>query len=792
MKTQKQNIMQQKNKKEIAKKQIRSKKIEALSIILNLTLAIIAFSVLISFESKSVSGEDIQTTDFSWGGLTGTDTKIDTPKPTTPTPPAVTTAAPAAVSKIVASKGTEIYTVTSENGILLKGVGESGADITLAKGATMTKNLDTGKIFTTVGDKQIEVSQTALDSAVKGETISKGAVVAPEKGTTYLSQLMQVAKGTWQDALASGLQYAAMGYGIGMLVGGLFGMSDKNTKALSFALAGGMGLWKSLATYNFGSQGAWLGTYAPVIGIAVGAGIFLAMYKKEKTRIVEFNCLSYEPPVGGQDCEKCNEYDKDGVSTCSEYRCRSLGQACQLLNSGTKQESCTWVNPRDVTSPKLSVKQATRGHKIIPDTNVRPGATGVIIQNENSEDKCIQAFTPLEFNVVTDEQAQCKIDYNLTTSFDAMSYYIAGSNLYSYNHTEKMSLPGPDALNKVDPEIKNDGTYTLYVRCRDANGNYNVDAFSVRFCVEPGPDVTSPVIVGTSVETGSPIQYNTTNLSLEVYVNEPSECKWTRDTDKDYNNMENNMSCNSNVWEMNANMVYTCKTTLNGISDRQENKYYFRCKDKPQENESNRYTMQMGYEYIVMGTQPLNILMASPNGTTIQGSTDSVKVLLEIKTDNGYNNGESICAYSQTGIEKDYIDFLENTQTAHLQTLYLTSGSYTYYLKCYDLGGNSAYEIIKFNISTDRAAPIVARAYKEANQLKIIVNENSSCSYSNIDCNFEIGDGIAMSGINETDHAAAWESDKSYYIRCVDKYNNQVEPNKCSIIVKPFNMFRKE
>jgi len=70
---------------------------------------------------------------------------------------------------------------------------------------------------------------------------------------------------------------------------------------------------------------------------------------------------------------------------------------------------------------------------------------------------------------------------------------------------------------------KNNGKYTLYIRCQDANGNFNQDAYSVSFCVEKGPDTTPPLIVDFNIPSESPVQYNQSELDIEVYVNEPAE-----------------------------------------------------------------------------------------------------------------------------------------------------------------------------------------------------------------------------------------------------------------------------
>ena len=138
-----------------------------------------------------------------------------------------------------------------------------------------------------------------------------------------------------------------------------------------------------------------------VFGIGVGLLIFALTYKQTSTDIVEFNCLSYQPPVGGDNCELCNDFEE-----CSEYTCKSLGQACDLVNKGSKQEKCIWMNPHDVISPIIRLV-VDNGYSTFPYTSVRPPATGVEIKVFGGE--CIQAFTPLEFTIVSDEPAQCKI-----------------------------------------------------------------------------------------------------------------------------------------------------------------------------------------------------------------------------------------------------------------------------------------------------------------------------------------------------------------------------------------------
>ena len=662
-----------------------------------------------------------------------------------------------------------------------------------------------------------KVDPSTLDSSLYVKTdLGKGLKIPPvtgakPTGTTKLSKLLDTGIGTSADAIVSGAQYAAIAYLIVKMGSGMFGASKATGDALSAAAAVGFGTYKLLSTAalakpgvagvantnwiatTFGKEGAigkLFGKYNPITrpglwGVGLAVVVFVLMYKKTDTEIVEFDCEPWQPPIGGNDCQLCNEVENG----CSEYRCKSLGQACELLNSGTEEEKCTWVNPHDVNSPKIRMIEVSEGYIYKPDTNVRPPATGVYISQENGND--VEAFFPLEFTIETDEPSQCKIDYNLTVGFEEMSYYFGGDSLFDYNHTEEMSLPGPDAINAIAPELKNDGTYTLYVRCQDANGNFNQDAYSVRFKVESGPDTTAPRILDLEIPSNMPISYNETELGLEVYVNEPAECKWSRE-DRSFENMENSMSCATNMWEMNNRNVYTCTVTLTGIESRKNNDYYFRCKDQPGALEGDRNVNTQSYLYTIIGTQPLNILEVAPN-ETIRGSTDTIPVFLEIKTDNGYLDGQAFCYYyndkdnSAPANDEDYIMFAETDSDMHKQRQDLNTSSYIYYYKCVDLGGNAAYDLTTFNVEVDRQGPNVVRVYREGD-LKIITNEDSICTYSTTDCNFNIGDGISMPYDNEEVHTADWKVNQKYYIRCKDEYDNQPNPNTCSIVVNPYSV----
>ncbi|MCF7910324.1 hypothetical protein K9L16_01475 [Candidatus Pacearchaeota archaeon] len=618
---------------------------------------------------------------------------------------------------------------------------------------------------------------------------------------------------TWGFSAAgiiNGAVYAGVIYGFVRLFGGLV-LDDATTNALSAAAAGGYFAYSGVSSL-IGEGGVlsdtfsgWAGTggevwgmgaqgWSTAIGAAVAVVIFVSMYKDEEIRTVSFDCNVWEAPEGGEHCEECNE---QGILPCSEYQCRSLGASCELLNKGTSEEKCAWVNKNDVEFPTIQpwLDVLTDDYKYTPDNTISPPDRGVKIQytqapGSGEDATCVRAFTPLNFGIYTNEPAQCKLDYNRKSSFEEMEFYFGGSSLYKYNHTQTMSLPGKANLANENLTIQNNGDFSLYVRCKDSNGNYNTGNFVFKYCVEQGPDTTPPLIVATNLINNMPIAFNQTELDIIVYTNEPSDCKWSH-LDRSYSEMENLMTCSRSISEINSQMLYECKTILDGIKSRNENKFYFRCKDQPRGvEEKDRNTNSESYEYTVIGTQPLAIDSVKPYKETIKDSSENVKVKFEVETSAGYKQGEASCYYSSTGDDENYIKFYETDSYEHQQELWLTEGDYEYWIKCIDLGGNADINKTIFSVDSDIEPPVTVRAFNEDNYLKIITNEKAECVYSSSSCNYAFEDGISLtsSGLNKTEHYTEWNTDKTYYIKCKDAYDNQPAQDVCNIVVRPFEL----
>ncbi|MEK6760566.1 MAG: hypothetical protein AABX93_01435 [Nanoarchaeota archaeon] len=639
----------------------------------------------------------------------------------------------------------------------------------------------TGTNFLWEGETCYELSCGAGTSLVGGECIE----TITGKPSDFLGYI------------GKGLQYALMFKLGATLLGPVLGLGASQTEAIGNAGALGIftanvaeGALKEAAENSYSwapttAEGA--ATAGNWVGVGVAAYYFLKEYKEEGTVTTSFSCVPWQPPLSGKNCERCN----NGFLPCSEYQCKSLGQACELVNKGTSEESCVWVSKNDVSPPTIEALESALlndDYRYTPDDAILPPDRGVRVDYLTSTqgDNCVPAFTPLKIGVQLDEPAKCKIDTLRKNDFKTMEIEMS-SGLLQYNHTFSLSLPGTANSEAEGIDLANDGEYSLFVRCEDANGNANIGTFVFNYCVDKGPDTTPPLIVATEVPNNFPIAYNQSVLDLQVYINEPAECRWSH-TNMDYATMcskdeldcKNQMDCQTTIGSTNAQGLYTCNANLTGLKDRFTNTFYFRCQDKsstPNENVES-------FIYNVIGTQALVITSASPNDTTIKDSTSVVKVSFNVKTTAGYKDGESSCEYSDTGITDDYVKFFTTDSSSHKQDLFLPEGTYDYFIRCRDLGGNTDIERINFTTESDNEAPVVVRAYHEEQYLKIQTAEEAKCVYDVVDCTYDVKDGTPMTSVDGTGHFTNWDIKSNVYVKCEDTYGNQPLPNACSIIVK--------
>jgi len=477
---------------------------------------------------------------------------------------------------------------------------------------------------------------------------------------------------------------------------------------------------------------------------------------KEVTYAVQ--CSAWQAPTGGNKCELCNE----GNLPCSEYRCKSLGQLCGLINQGTSEERCVNLNPNDVNSPIISPAPEDLARGLTLREVTEQGNKGYQI-NER-----IEPFSPITIGINTNEPAQCKYDTNHSIRFEDMMNRYFGASAFSYNHTTALGitseLVAEDAL-----RITNGGVNTIYIRCQDATGNKNERDYFIKFRVKPGPDLTAPKIERTSIQNGAFIPHGTEEAPLSIYVNEPSLCRWSR-ADKPYNDLEEEFNCARSSFATSPSLrgLYECQTTLTRLIE-DENEFFFKCQDKPSAPEDQRNTNEEAFEFTIIGTLSLTIKEISPSGTLFVNN-----LTLTVETGGGSGNGQAICGYGgEDTIFESMAPFKNTGQSIHTQTFEtLQTGRYAFNVKCRDDAGNEADGQTTVNVRVDLDAPIITGIYLENNKqiLHIQTSEDAICEYAATD-NFRFGEGTPM--IDEgKEHQANWAGEP-YTVRCQDVFGNE-------------------
>ncbi len=500
--------------------------------------------------------------------------------------------------------------------------------------------------------------------------------------------------------------------------------------------------------------------------------------------VVIYNCQPWDAATGGENCELCNNQEVP----CSEYQCKSLGQSCLYIGSDQDQGGrpfCFFNNSRDVDPPVISPNEGVLsiGYRYTPNNAISPPDRGVKIIDSKSKDGCLSPFSKVTFGVKLDEPAKCKIDFQRRKSYDKMSLPF-GRPYLDYNHTQTLLIPD------LNNSLGKDNQISTYVKCIDSNGNSNKNDFVFEMCVQEGPDNTPPIIYGTSIKKGSKVPFNVTSANVDFYINEPAECRWSF-SDEKYENMENNMTCATNPKQMNLRLSYTCSTNLTGIKSQEKTDYFIRCRDQPNlKNINDRNTNVESYKYNLQSSRALVIAEASPNGTTIKGSTSPATITLKARTLGGTYDGNALCYSSPDGVEGNYKEFENSGSTnKHSTEIHLEKGNYQYYIKCLDFGGNVDVKKINFSVDIDQEAPIVVRAYYEDGSMKLITDEKAECRYSTstLGCEYSFDDGIKIKSYNKIDHFVKWDTETNLYIKCQDIYGNQPKTNECNIVVRAQN-----
>ncbi len=535
-------------------------------------------------------------------------------------------------------------------------------------------------------------------------------------------------------------------------------------------------------------------------------------------------CQTWQAPIyrttNDDPCQRCNPDYKPGLDggyvnrdktpkdvrafkVCSEYRCKSLGPSCELINQGTTEETCVSINKLDTNSPKI--EPWIEGFSLnITSRDIRQNATGFRITKE------IPIYKQFNVGLKTDEPAQCKMSFEHSRPYETIENNFFGGNNFKYFHINQMMYPASPNSTDAGLTLTGGGHYKLYLRCTDAVGNSNDADYVIEFDVSKEPDLTAPTIVGSSLAPPvGPGLNNQTTFEREVYlmnganysdvtlfVNEPAECRYSY-VPLDFNLMNETNACktqatllyNSCKFVRNSPMIAGIGPAPSGFLSRAGmlQYVYFKCRDHPEPAYNlTRNFNKDPYTIILKGSEPLTIDSSGPSGL-IKTSSALVNVTLDVRTSNGaLLNGNAICKYTTEERNKDNLasmtEFLNTNLSVHTQPWQPSSGLHKFFAGCYDVAGNRAFAEINFTVERDVIAPYVIRTYRDESftppQFVVEINEPGVCKDS-VDGTFSFDSGgnlMNMVGVSGKIFSSTNAGSNVYYVVCRDQFNNTMSP----------------
>jgi len=597
------------------------------------------------------------------------------------------------------------------------------------------------------------------------EPVVVGAETGISEGTGAVAQGAETTP-TGLGSFTSALGAAAAGAGAGYIIGMAFGLEgDKMTTAVIVGAAVGVAAWALIASTAWIPIAGWIVAALVAILMITGVGEY-----RQKT--VKFECLPWQAPTGGNDCEKCGA---NGLG-CTEYKCKSYGKTCGFLNKGSDHEICVNIAPNDASAPEISFNPSALSNGFTHESLT--SVPGVKIKSSAS-DGCLKEYSPVTFGISLNEPGQCKISTERVSNYEVMEGgFFGGSNFYQINHTTTVAMPTLDSIDVsgINPDRR--GDYKLYIRCQDGSGHSNDQEYVASFCVAPNNDVQSPIIDKFVPESPGVVGINASSFNLQFYTNEPATCRYSL-TDTGYESMENEAGCLNGI---NQPTLYgwACLAQLNVSSISTTGKYYFKCADQPwlgfnvtstisTDSRRNIATESIEYE-IIKTTTPLSISSTTLNGTTIYTSNPIIPVTLEISTVGGIDSGKAFCSYSLNNGR--FVDFRDTSLSTHKQIwTSMFAGNHNVDLRCVDRAGNVATGNVQFSVVLDNTGPLITRVYNSGSSLKVITNEDSTCAYSTSSCSFDFLNGTIITGAGQV-HTMSYNNGLTYKIKCQDIFEN--------------------
>ncbi len=483
---------------------------------------------------------------------------------------------------------------------------------------------------------------------------------------------------------------------------------------------------------------------------------------KTRERTVTFECLPWKPPVGGASCELCNA---DPERPCTDYRCQSLGTACETASPVAGYEpqdkvcldSCR--NSGDSAFPEISLNSINSAYSFTPT------ARGAEIKMKNTGE-CVQEFSKINLSLKTNELADCKWDTR------PMGYVEEWGNTPNIGFDEGAYL---SFTHNISLRPQGENNFRMFIRCIDRCGLHNTDEYIVDICLSPQPDTTEPEIESFDPANGGSIKYGESSVNATIYTTEPAECRYSSSVAQPFDTMIGIMSCNN---ELDPEDFYIdewfCDANINGLTQL-ENRIYIKCNDSYGNVNANDRL------YILkQTTNPLVITPITPQNGAVRerGVTKLDPLSLKIQTSGGAEGGNAICWNNFRSSELSWIDRFTTTggTTHEYKYTNMPDDTYNIIFTCEDSVRNTAETTILFTMNVDRQAPIILNKTLQGTDMILTTDEDAECVYNTTSCNYlyESSSAVDISfGRTTTHEINDFNKRLDYYIRCRDEFTNE-------------------
>lgn len=447
----------------------------------------------------------------------------------------------------------------------------------------------------------------------------------------------------------------------------------------------------------------------------------------------------------------------------------------------------------------------------------------------------------IAINVTSTKPAQCRYtidkrgaNFDEMTDFDDNYFPMAGPGIAGWQQAQVL-LPGDLARN---------ANHVIYIKCKNACGvshEPSYDQNTVKFKLGPKPDELPPIIVFIDPASGSMVREDLGFVNASFWLDERGACKFSDKSINfttnytgiggmipfgDYNDpnssvvkggcfnakcLDRNETCSRCWLLMDLSKGYD-NVTFNSTEFNKTKMFHLlvRCNDVA----GNVMTEDNIMDYVLM-TAPgysINITKPEKGSSSYEREPD-----IEVTSDD--RNTECRYRIFQKGLHYKDIALTDinsiNCASVNWSTMWsidsafdiihrgkhnetLNASNYILCAKCRDTWQIEASDRSDFTVLQDLTEPIVIRMYHDTtagDYLIVETDENATCVYGTSDsikCAYNFTDGTATTGTNDTLHAAYWQLNNLYYIKCVDRWNNypggKSDANRCTTIINPYEV----